>query len=310
MLAIHLHDAELGRIFHRDPLLRHSMERLPGSCSNELFAAPDDIVWKSLMMKEQSHNLPVYCSPALPTPPSTGWPSPSYPDVTSDFGLCAMLETIAALASDNREAAVARSHTSLRCRELLLSWLVKYKRHPLYEQRKPSLMTLWHSIFMCLHADFDALECACGREAYTVSVQYRPVAEAWVKSVDAKRCLLHSVLVQKHIERLPMGTQPPIHAPLSLYYCGLVWFCYTQFRGGEESLRDWQGRLDFPEMQLLGVDAEKIFREEVEPGLGKRSSSPLLKIIDLLQRMTHWKLAHHLASTLLALIEGRQGSFV
>lgn len=288
------------------------MERVPRSSSSDLFAAPNEVVWKPLMLKEQLQNSLVYCSSVMPTHLSVNSRLSaemlclSFPDVTSEFGLCGMLETIAAIASDNHEIAGDRFHTAERCRQLLFSWLAKYRLHILFEKRKSVLMTLWHSIFMSLHADFYALDSCRDQKAHTVLPRNQPYAKAWARSIDARRCLLHCLLVQKHIEHLPLGIEPPIHAPLSLYNCGLTWFCYLRF-GGRESLQDWEEDLDFPEMRLLGEDPKKMFREQIEPELRKPPSGPVVKIIDLLQRMTHWKLAYHLASNLLALVEPGQG---
>ena len=68
--------------------------------------------------------------------------------------------------------------------------------------------------------------------------------------------------------------------------------------------------LDFPELRLLGINENNMIAEETGGHqLGRLGSSPLFRLIDLLQRISHWKLAQSFASTLLALVENEQDVF-
>lgn len=198
-------------------------------------------------------------------------------------------------------------------------------------------MMLWHSIHITLHADINALECAAGREGYDAVQKYTPYARSWVRSPDAKRCLLHALLIQKNFESLSAGAEPAIYVPMCLYYCGLVWACFMCFGGdalneheseagngdgeNENQSRSPHGQhdvitigptenLQFAELRLPGVDGIGVFLEQMG-GLQPRrlAMGSLFRIIDLLQRISHWKIAQSLAATLLVLVEETQDLF-
>ena len=101
---------------------------------------------------------------------------------------------------------------------------------------------------------------------------------------------------------MEIGTEPAIHVPMALYYCGLTWYCYAFF--GNEYQPD-VGNIHFPELQLLGIDERKLC-QEVFGKTQSRDLSHLFHVIDLLQRINHWKLSHCFASTLLPFVEEAQ----
>lgn len=202
-------------------------------------------------------------------------------------------------------------------------------------------MMLWHSIYITLHADINALECAAGREGYESAQRYTPYARAWVRSPDAKRCLLHAVLIQKNFESLSAGAEPAMFVPKCLYYCGLVWACFMCFggdyhsdadspcgdeiqpeRGHENKTNKLEGQrenvitigpaetLQFAELRLPGIDGIGGFLEQMGRLQPRRLAvGSLFRIIDLLQRISHWKIAQSLATTLLVLVEETQDLF-
>jgi hypothetical protein len=202
-------------------------------------------------------------------------------------------------------------------------------------------MMLWHSIYITLHADINALECAAGREGYDVAQKYTSYARAWVRSAGAKRCLLHALLIQKHFESLSAGSEPAIYVPMCLYYCGLVWACFMCFGGGDDHCETGRGdgdgnetgpgdaesretgasadeaisigstdNLQFAELRLPGIDGIGVFLEQMR-GLQPRrlAMGSLFRVIDLLQRISHWKIAQNLAATLLVIVEETQDLF-
>lgn len=206
-------------------------------------------------------------------------------------------------------------------------------------------MMLWHSIHITLHADINALECAAGREGYDGVQKYTPYVRAWLRSADAKRCLLHALLIQKNFESLSAGAEPAIYVPKCLYYAGLVWACFLCFGGpsaqghehgpraanehgneNENQPCDGDGdghanhdevitigpaeNLQFAELRLPGVDGIGVFLEQMG-GLQPRrlAMGSLFRIIDLLQRISHWKIAQSLAATLLVVVEETQDLF-
>lgn len=260
-------------------------------------------------MIEKAASRPTNDSQATPLdPPSrNGTPSSSFPDVLSGLGLCVMLERIGSLASERPESASQQSQRALECQELLVSWFGKYRCTAIFQAQAPGLMMLWHSTFMLLNMDLDALECAAGREGNEEGKKYQEEAEAWARSSRARKCIVHSVLVQRQFERMRVGTVPPIHAPACLYRCGIAWYCYARFGAGIRPVPE--DRMKMPELEPLEIDGNRILLEDVALHVGKPLEPPVLRTVDLLQRISHWKVAEKLASTLLALVDDGQSLY-
>lgn len=255
------------------------------------------------MMNQAAHRA---VNDSLTVPEDSVNPS-SFPEISSDFGIYVMLERIGSLAYDCRRTVRPDPSTAFRCQHLLKTWYTKYRQTSMFERQAPSLMMLWHSIFMSLHMNLDILESACGRDGVAAAEKHRQDAQTWARSTDSKRCIIHAILVERHFERIPLGVVPPIHAPLSLYRCGIARFCYAQFGDGLQAQAE--DDLDMPELQLLQINGLALLLEVLKPQNGRPAASPLLKIIDLLRRISHWKVSHNLASTLLALFEAENSLF-
>lgn len=183
-------------------------------------------------------------------------------------------------------------------------------------------MILWHSIFINLYANINVLECACGREGYGLAQMHASSVRSWIQSPDAKRALLHAMLLQRAFEALPAGAEPAIHVPLSLYHCGIVWACFLHFEkvdGGQQGDKEGEGSTPvslsaddarhFEELHLPGVDGIGILEQLGTVSPGRLALGSLFRIIDLLQRINHFKVSQSLATTLLALVEEMQGLF-
>ncbi|KAJ5679879.1 hypothetical protein N7462_008123 [Penicillium macrosclerotiorum] len=324
VLGLIIHDAELARLHHHETILRHSFDRLPSISSTELFTAPTAAHWKILMLESLSH-----------APLQT-----QNPEAPGDFALCAMLESISALASEDSHfpsdplsssittspsesiTATTSSATttttfspsslpSRQCHDLLISWYTQYHSPLSTKASWPGLLMLWHSIFITLHADINALECAAGRDGYAAAQKHIPYARAWVRSPAAKRCLLHALLIQRTFESLSAGADPALHVPMCLYYAGLVWACIMCFgTGADELVLAPKEHVHFEELRLLGGDGIGLFLEQMGEVQPRRVvTGSLFRIIDLLQRISHWKIAQSLATTLLALVEETQDLF-
>jgi hypothetical protein len=115
------------------------------------------------------------------------------------------------------------------------------------------------------------------------------------------------MLVVRHFEQIPIGSEPPIHFPLCLYRCGIAWFCYTSFVN-KATLRAG-GELRLPELQAIGISGSMSLLQDAVFMDGRPEASPLFKIIHLLKRASHWKLGRSLASTLLSLAEDETTGF-
>ncbi|KAJ6442529.1 early growth response protein [Purpureocillium lavendulum] len=304
VLAILLHDAEISGLFHHDRLLRHSLDKIEHISSEAAFEAKSAAAWRLVMMKERAPQDLVDDAPQATF--ANCW-SPdagtffTFPDVSSCFELSIMLEVIGSLACESRRTAASWSRTCTKFEDLLIGWYDKYQHTDIFKRESSNLMVLWHSTFMLLHMDMDVLECACGREGRPAVSRYSNDARMWSRSASARRCIAHATLVRRHFEDLPIGTESPVYAPMCLYRCGMAWFCYTHFGVLSRQELDVAG-LDMPELRTVGV-SEKDIADEMEPKDGRPAASPLFRVIDLLQRMNHWKIAHSLASTLLSLFE-------
>lgn len=229
----------------------------------------------------------------------------------NDFQSYAILESIGSLTHEDRDYAETWSSTSQNCQKLLMQW---YQNHfDPSPSNSPSsrkmydpfcLKILWHSTFMHLYTRFDDLECACGREGETVSQQKSAYATSWARSADAKRTLLHAALILRHFQSIALGTEPAIHVPMALYYCGIAWTCFTRFSTEFSMVENNAEEIDIPELKMLGVNPSKLLYE-VTRGIqpGRPESGPFFMIIDLLGKISHWKVSQNLSSTLLAFVE-------
>ncbi|RAH55931.1 hypothetical protein BO85DRAFT_489922 [Aspergillus piperis CBS 112811] len=292
ILAIHIHDAELTNLHHHEPILRHTSESLPCVSPPELFTAPNARTWKCLLLNSTA------------PPRDTATPSHTTEAVTrlplnrlaaNDFLSYGLLEGIGTWIHEHR--APVSVH---QCESLLATWYRQFKQS--CDPTKPDpfcQMILWHAVSMRLYARFDELECALGREGLRAAQEASGYAAAWAGSLDAKRCLLHAVLLQRQFQAMNIGVEPAIHVPMALYYCGIAWASFTRFGTG-----DGVSNLgvNFPEFRILGLDQGQLFREAMR-GVqwGMTASGPFSMIISLLGKIGHWKVAERFAGTLLRL---------
>ena len=294
------------------------MDELPHTSSKETFAARDALAWKKLLIDQAGSNLVegsqasqslvdvsqvvATCSWRAQAPPVGIMPA-----VPSEFELYVLLERIGSMASDNRRSASDWSQACIDSQKLLTLWHDEYRNTALFQAQASSLMMLWHSISMLLYMDLDILECAAGREGHEVAENHRQEAYSWGTSTQAKRCIVHAILVQRQFEQIPLGAEVPIHAPMCLYRCGIAWYCYAQF--GECNRLGPEEALEFPELENFGIDGNQVLRSEIVTHIGRSTERFLLKTIDLLGRISHWKVADSFSSTLLSLIEESNSLF-
>ena len=160
------------------------------------------------------------------------------------------------------------------------------------------LKALWHVTYLAYLVDFDRLELVVGREGYQESQAEIPFARAWADSQDGCRCALHATLILRSLESLPIGNEPPIHAPRALHRATLVLYCYLQFSPTSDQGSAVQA-LDFPELQRAGIDCERLVAEinDCRPTRPKPlQSSIVCRCVDLLRHLGHWGLGRQLAA--------------
>ncbi|KAH8901384.1 hypothetical protein GQ53DRAFT_707725 [Thozetella sp. PMI_491] len=296
--AIFLQDAEVARLFHVNPIMRQGMDQLPPTCSKEAFAARDAVSWKTVMLLQA---VPHSISPPQTAPGVGPNRVQNFPTVLNEFELCVILERVGAAVSESRGPNFPPAQPPLGCQQILTTWYETYQGTGIFKTQESSLMMLWHSICMLLYMDLDMLECAVGREGYEGKQKHHPAARTWAKSLEARKCIAHAILVQRQFEQMQMGTEAPIHAPMCLYRCGITWYCYMQFGSRGQVVES--DAMDMPELELLRIDGKTALIEELEGHVGRSAEGFLLKIVNLLRRITHWKVADSLASTLLSIIE-------
>lgn len=307
-LGIFILDAELAKLHHHGPYLRPATERLPTISSDALFAARNANMWGELVHQQSQE-------PGGRTVLPRSYQSVLGPmrerklgGGTSDFELCAMLESISAMSCEYHESFSTAPQFAQECQEMLIRW---------YETNRSTigpgnawaypLMILWHSTFILLYSNLDVLERACGRDGPEAAQEAVGYARQWANSQDATRTLMHAVCIRRQFESMPIGSECPLHVPTCLYHCGIIWFCFGHF--GNSSNGAGVER-NFPELDLIGVHANQIDATELgNSKLERNAANQVFRIIGLLQSIRHWKLSLSLASTLLALIEAQDNVF-
>jgi hypothetical protein len=302
VLALLLQDAEIASLLHHDPLMRHSLDTIPRAASKEAFCAPDAKTWKTIVISEASSSS---FQEGHTNEDTTGLSS--FPLVSSDFELLVMLRCIGAIPLEQHTFLPTRNNAVSQRRDALISWYKRYRSSVAFQKQESSLMMLWHSMFMLLHMNLDILECFCGREGQDVAETHREAVKSWANSRDGTSCVIHAMHVIRHFERLPMGSEPPIHFTLCLYRCGIAWYCYITFVD-KATLRAAED-LTIPELQAISSHGGiSLLQNAVFKDI-KAGASLLFRIIHLLQRAIHWQLSRNLASTLLSLVENETEVF-
>ena len=224
-----------------------------------------------------------------------------FPKVFTEFELYVMLERIGAMVSECPKLVSTPCAAVIDCQDQMTIWMKQYRQTKIFRSQSGSLRILWHSFFMLLSMDIDALECAAGREGSEMSRQHMQGAEEWARSIHAKNCIVHAIMLQRQFERMPLGAIVPIHVPACLYRCGVMWYCYLRFGNGD--LLEPGHVEKMPEIEALGTETSKTLVEEMGAQAGKPSDQFLFRTIDLLQRISHWKVAERFAATLAALVD-------
>ena len=164
---------------------------------------------------------------------------------------------------------------------------------------------------MSICADFDLLEKAVGRDGPYLAPGDQLLVTKWASSKDAKRCVLHGLMVKKHVEAIALGSDPAIHVPRALFQAGIAWFCYTKFRECDNAAYNTTFyNVDLQELKLFGTHPALLLFEANEFINGRRGAyGPLPVLTDLLRRLGHWEIAQRLAAILAALMNGGPDNF-
>ncbi|KAJ2996958.1 hypothetical protein NUW58_g810 [Xylaria curta] len=301
VLALYVHDSEFATTFHHEPLLRHTLEKLPVCNSDELFFASSATDWYSLVEKDRalsSETAQAQTVNSLAVPPALTTRKAQMYAYASLAGIMASIQ--------EKRSSFLDDMSKQHFRNLLLSWHNEHYRHIQGPKKNHiNLLIFWHAAFMALYADSDLLERSIGRDGRQAAQEARVDIDSWATSLEARRGVLHALHMLKHLEMLPIGLEPAIHVPKAAFYSALVVYSYIKYKPSVDSYGSSQDEVDIPELQVSGstgslnLNSDKptttIF-SPIEPSI-------LCNAIDLLRRIGHWEISRKFASILQILLD-------
>ncbi|KAI5459546.1 fungal-specific transcription factor domain-containing protein [Mariannaea sp. PMI_226] len=301
VLGLYVHDSEFATTFHHEPLLRHRLDSLPLCSSDDIFFAPNPSEWHRLLELERDANTNTVrfrqFASGITTPSSILRKSHMY-EYASLAGIVASIQ--------ERKGHLLDQATIQYFRNMLLIWHGEHNKHTWASKTNHlNLMIFWHLAFMALYVNFDLLERSIGRDGRVIAEQARREAHDWAASSEARRGVLHSLLVLKYLEMLPIGVEPAIHVPKSVFYAAIVVYSYIKLKPTDGAYTPSQEEVNIPELQVSGSSgpanqsserASSAIFSPVEPSF-------LCSAIDLLRRIGHWEASRKFASILEPLLE-------
>ncbi|KAI1122337.1 fungal-specific transcription factor domain-containing protein [Nemania abortiva] len=301
VLALYIHDSEFATTFHHEPLLRHTLEKLPVCNSDELFFAPSAADWYNLVEKDGAMSSE---AAHMHTANLTTVPLVLTTRRAQMFAYASLAGIVASI--QEKRSSFLDDTSKQHFRNLLLSWHNEYYKHIQGPKRNHiNLLIFWHAAFMALYADSDLLERSIGRDGRQAAQEARGDVESWAASVEARRGVLHALLLLKDLEMLPIGLEPAIHVPKAAFYSAMVVYTYIKFKPSADSYAPSHDEVDIPELQVSGSNgalnpnsdkASAAFFSPVEPSI-------LCNAIDLLRRIGHWEISRKFASILQILLD-------
>ncbi|KAJ5390541.1 uncharacterized protein N7496_001609 [Penicillium cataractarum] len=309
-------DAELGGTLHHEPIQSWKAYKVPSACSERAFLASNARDWKSIycedLKRQRANSFPSKVSKA-PTPPLLPM-SPYVPETSS-------LTTYAALESISSQVLLRRSYEETCQTKIgdiqesfadLHHHILRYcPPNSLFRsaQEPLQLRVLQSLIYMEALADFNMLERVVGRDGLNLTTDEIASVTGWANSVNGKRCILHAIIIKRHVEERNMTLEPALHTPRAVFWAGLALFCYIRFG---TSTHDFQPltSLDFPEFSSMGIDLQTLVSEIEFPNAHVLLPLKLIffSMIDFLQHAGHWRITKRFAAILSALGSSAFGS--
>lgn len=301
ILGLYVHDSEFATTFHHEPLLRYRLNSLPFCSSDDVFFAANPSEWHSLLEKEREGD----STTAQSRPFASGTTTPTSMIRNSHMYKYASLSGIVASIQETRSQSL--DHVLVDSfRNMLLTWHSEHSKHGQGSKNNHlSLMIFWHLAFMALYADFDLLERSIGRDGRVVAEQARRETNDWAASSEARYGVLHSLLLLKYLEMLPIGFEPAIHVPKAVFYSAIVVYSYIRLKPTAGAYTPSQAEVNVPELQISGSSGPANLSSDrtssdifspVEP-------SVLCSAIDILRRIGHWEISRKFASILETLLD-------
>ena len=310
-LGLYILDAEIANILYQEPLLPFSPKRLPNASSNAVFMAPNAKDWRTKYLNEFSTPTRDQ-STQRPAAEISRPLNVSLIPGSSNFTAYALLEGITVHIPELKSDTTISSIGIQDIEDQLNTFYPRFLSGTLQAESDPLQMhILWHSAFMSICADFDLLEKAVGREGPHLAPGDQFLVTKWASSEEAKRCVLHGLMVKKRVEAIALGSDPAIHVPRALFQAGIAWFCYTTFRERDNAAYNTTfNNVDLRELKLFGTHRAVLLFEANEYINGRRGPyGPLPVLTNLLRRLGHWEIAQRLAAILAALMNGVPDNF-
>ncbi|KAL5355839.1 hypothetical protein BJX96DRAFT_185038 [Aspergillus floccosus] len=290
-IALNIHDAELADLLHHDPIRKHRFAQYPRLQSDALFMAPTATKWASLYKQLLSNTTPAvdmddpFCNAGA----------------KSRFAAYSVLESINADLIESRHSNTLRIDDTRRISNLLVQWWQTHSVHLRDDEDPFGLPVLWHSIYMSLYVDMDLLEQAIGRCGDLLKGTASEEVRKWAASLDASKCLVHALLIQRYLERMRVSAEPAIHIPRALFSAALSWICFNRIGHQKEiNLRAFEA----PEIQLIG--SKNALQDVQGQAFGDTAFADvnhLHRLIDLLHRVGRWAISKTFAAVLCAALE-------
>ncbi|KAK0125790.1 hypothetical protein ONS95_007422 [Cadophora gregata] len=295
VLALHIHDAELSFLYHRDSLLKHRRSQNETLQTSLAFNATTAQDWEACLRtaeESQADSRDLHHQ------------SPS-----DSFAAYIKLEAIGVLITEDRRQECLET-TCKNYEDSLLSWHQSFTRNQQFDKSDEfSLIPLWHWTFMNLLVDLDLIESAIGRDGPERGYEALEYVTNWVSTKDAARCMMHAFLLQKRLEVLKSDDSPAIHVPRITFAAAIVSYCYIAYGPGHDPLNGSSTLFDMavPELRALRTDAKQltcISRLTWNRNTTSSVTAATLCVLNgLLERMSVWGLAGRFASIVSRLID-------
>lgn len=244
------------------------------------------------------------------SPLSRHSPAPDRP--LSPFTAYSVLAGIGASISEDRSLGQYDATSSKAHESDLISWYRIYGADARSGSDPQGLLILWHQIFISNLVDLDRLEMAVGRKGMLGAAPHALYMAEWAKSIESKRCLVHSCLLQKRFEERSPGSTVGIHVPRCLFAAAITWSAYLR-TVSLDSLNLPSGRnFSSPELDLLGLDLAGQWYSIMGVREGKLSmmKGKLCRLADMLREIHPWTIAQRFSRILAPLIHGHVDDYL
>jgi len=295
-LALHIHDAELSFLYHRDSLLKHRRSENETLETSLAFNATTAREWEAYLRTREDIRF-------------NGSDSHHSTPVDS-FAVYLKLEALGVLIAEDRRQGCLKT-TSKSYEDKLLRWHKSfYQNNPADQDDELCLLPLWHWTFINLLVDVDKIESAIGRDGPERGFQALEYITNWAATKDAARCMMHAFLLQRRLEALKLDHTPALHVPRIAFSAAIVSYCFITYGPGNDPLNGASNLINttHPEFRILGEHVKELtYLSRLTWNRTATSSvtaATLCVLNGLLEMMGVWGLAGRFAKIIARLIDG------